>query len=202
MNCDLLEEIILPNSITSIGEYAFYECQKISLLNISDNVVSIGKVAFYNCINLSQLNSVEVGTFNLPSSLTTIGDSAFYHCSKISNIFCGDKISQIGAAAFSDCSAIKRFNSDVDGELIIPKSLLNVNRDTFRNNSSIIKVVVHENVENIGTSAFEGMTSLEEITLPFVGATANETDGRTKVLGYIFGRYFALPTGVSFIRSR
>ena len=220
MNCDLLEEIVLPENITSIGEKAFYECQNISTLNIGNNVLTIGNLAFYKCIKLSCINNAEEGIFILPAKLTSIGNSAFYGCISVSNVMCGNVLSQIESGAFIGCTAINKFNSDVTGELIIPSSLREIKTRIFVDVNGITKITVHNNVVSIESGAFEGMAALEEIILPFVGASATETKGSTKVLGHIFGyqdssygsyktsnggatyQYFhSAPVGQSFYRS-
>ena len=69
---------IIPNSVTSIGDYAFYDCSGLTSVTIPNSVTSIGDYAFYDC---SGLTSVTFG-----SSVTSIGDNAFYGCSNIQEV--------------------------------------------------------------------------------------------------------------------
>jgi hypothetical protein len=68
----------IPNSVTSISEYAFYNCKSLTSINIPSSVTSIGNSAFYYC---SKLTSVDI-----PDSVTSIGNGAFYSCSNLRTI--------------------------------------------------------------------------------------------------------------------
>jgi len=105
----------------------------------------------------------------------------------VSTIKLSAEITHIGAGAFAGCVNVSRFNSEVLGELIIPQSLEILERRVFVNLGLITKIVVPENIVSVGDGAFEGITSLKEITLPFVGSTINDSNGSTRVLGHIFG---------------
>ncbi|MCI6857587.1 MAG: leucine-rich repeat domain-containing protein, partial [Bacteroidales bacterium] len=67
--------IVIPNSFTSIGKYAFEYCSGLTSVTIPNSVTSIGNMAFYNCSGLTSVT--------IPNSVTEIGGSAFYGCSKI-----------------------------------------------------------------------------------------------------------------------
>ena len=76
--CTGLTSITIPNSVTSIGEYAFNQCTGLTSITIPDGVTSIGKYAFYSCRGLT---SVTIG-----SGVTSIGESAFRNCSSLTSI--------------------------------------------------------------------------------------------------------------------
>ena len=71
-NCDYLERIVLPNTVTSIGSYAFASCSRLSYIDLSENLISIGDFAFQYCLSLT--------AFTLPNSLKSIGNGAFESC--------------------------------------------------------------------------------------------------------------------------
>ena len=79
-DCSSLTSITIPNSVTSIGEYAFGSCRSLTSITIPNSVTSIGERAFEYC---SSLTSVTI-----PNSVTSIGDSAFYDCSSLIDIYC------------------------------------------------------------------------------------------------------------------
>ncbi len=70
-----LETITIPNSVKSIGDYAFFSCENITTLTIPDSVRSIGDAAFQYCSALK--------TITIPESVTSIGDSAFFGCNSL-----------------------------------------------------------------------------------------------------------------------
>ncbi|MBQ7580328.1 MAG: leucine-rich repeat domain-containing protein, partial [Clostridia bacterium] len=71
----------IPESVTSIGSYAFYNCSSLTSIEIPDSVTSIGDDAFYEC---SSLTSIEI-----PDSVTSIGDYTFYYCSRLTSVTIG-----------------------------------------------------------------------------------------------------------------
>ena len=82
-----LTSINIPNSVTSIGEYAFTGCSALTSINIPNSVTSIGNNAFERCSGLISLT--------IPESVTSIGDYAFYNCSQLNEITCLNPIPPI-----------------------------------------------------------------------------------------------------------
>ena len=92
------QNTIIPNSVTSIGNDAFYECYSLTSIEIPNSVTSIGWNAFYWCYNLT---SIEI-----PNSVTSIGDEAFSGCSSLTNIEIPNSVTSIGNRAFLNCSSM------------------------------------------------------------------------------------------------
>ena len=161
--CSMIEKIILPNNLTTIGNHAFY-----------------------NCSNLIYLNSEIEGQFNIPNKVIEIEDYAFYNCVCIVEVNLSPQSKKIGAYSFDGCNNIVTFNSNNIGECIIPNSCESIGIYAFRNLNKITKLNVPYSVTTIGEGAFYGLTSLTDIILPFVGNTANSTD-QQGLFGYVFG---------------
>ena len=160
-----------PNSkLESIGEYAFYYCD-ISSITIPDSVTSIGNGAFYNCENLQSIyydgtiadwcrvdNSTsplsytenfyikkndswqkltDITDIEIPDGVTKIGDGAFYHCSNLTSITIPDSVTSIGGNAFYNCTNLATVNIEANSKL-----------------------------ESIGYGAFSGCSNLTSITIP------------------------------------
>ena len=89
---NLVTELVIPDSVTSIGEYAFYCCSSLTSVKIPDSVTSIGDSAFYNCDGLTSLT--------LGSDLQTIGAYAFYSCGSLTSVTIPYNVTTIGAYAF------------------------------------------------------------------------------------------------------
>ena len=127
-DCTSLESIAIPNSITSIGGYAFSGCSKIQLLNIPDSVRSIGYYAFQNCSNLE--------TVSLPGSssgYTKIGNRTFYECRGLKRIIIPEQITEIGQYAFYCCTNLNYIS--------IPKNTKKINSSSFGGCSKLYTVV-------------------------------------------------------------
>ena len=88
--------VTIPNSVSSIGDYAFAWCNNLTSVTIGSSVTRIGEDAFRDCKNLT---SVTIG-----NSVTSIGNYAFVSCSNLTSVTIPNSVTSIGAGAFSDCN--------------------------------------------------------------------------------------------------
>ena len=213
--CTGISEIVLNDGITSIGDYAFYNCG-IKDFAIPNYVETLGKYAFYNCKNLQEMfipNTVTaIGAYtfygcngitklSISENVTTIGDYAFYDCSSLTELNIPNKVESIDWYAFANCTGISKINipdsvtylgrnafencKDVKS-LNIGSGVSAINEETFKNCSGLTSIEIPKTVVSIGKSAFEGCDNVTEITLPFVGAS-RDAEGYSCSFGYIFG---------------
>ena len=75
---EITELLIIPHGVTTIGDYAFYNCGSLTSVEIPNSVTSIGNYAFYGCRSLTSII--------FPNSISSIGDNAFYNCSSLTSI--------------------------------------------------------------------------------------------------------------------
>lgn len=101
---------VIPNSVTSIGNYAFYECDMASI-NIPNSVTTIGNYAFGSC---SYLTSISI-----PDGVTSIGQSAFYYCEKLTSITIPNSVTSIGEWAFIGCSRLTKVKVEIVSPIAI-----------------------------------------------------------------------------------
>ena len=87
---------IIPNSVTNIGDGAFYGCKSLNSINIPNSVTNIGDEAFYGC---KSLNSI-----NIPDGVTNIGNNAFEYCNNIPSKIKSDIIKRFGEKVFESWS--------------------------------------------------------------------------------------------------
>ena len=93
-----ITNLIIPNSVTSIGDGAFHRCSGLTSVTIPNSVTSIGSGAFYYCSGLTSVT--------IPNSVTSIGESAFWGCSSLTSITIPNSVTSIGDDAFNGCSSL------------------------------------------------------------------------------------------------
>jgi hypothetical protein len=102
--CSRLESIIIPNSVISIGNWAFSYCYGLTSITIPNSVISIGSSAFYVCKGLTRVI--------IPNSVKRIGQCAFYECAKLTSIIIPNSVKRIGSDIFSGCSGLKEIHNN------------------------------------------------------------------------------------------
>ncbi len=103
INDELATEVIIPNSVNSINDYAFYNCNSLTSIELPNSITSIGRRAFEGC---SSLTSIEV-----PSNVASIGWNAFTGCSALESLLLGSGLTSVGNNAFKGCTALKVIKS-------------------------------------------------------------------------------------------
>ena len=135
---------IIPKSVTTIGDEAFYAIPIDSLV-IPEGVTTIGNGVFI-CCTLTNIT--------LPSSLTSIGNGVFYGTG-IQSIVIPEGVTSISESLFIHCRNL--------ASVVIPESVTSIGKHAFNNCSSLTGIIIPEGVEFIGDNAFEGCTSLDSI---------------------------------------
>ena len=168
-----LTSVTIGNRVTSIGNYAFYDCSGLTSIEIPNSVISIGNYAFYDC---SCLTSVEI-----PNSVRSIGSDAFYGTAWYNNqpdgvVYTGkvlykykgtmpentsivieDGTLEITDYAFENCNGL--------ASIEIPNSIISIGKYTFKKCKSLASIKIPNSVTSIGEAAFEGCTGLTSIEI-------------------------------------
>ena len=144
--CHGLESITIPNSVTSIDISAFWRCSNLQSITIPDSVTSIGEWAFADCGGLESVT--------IPDSVTSIGYSAFESCSNLQSITIPDLVTSIGNSTFSGCSNLQ--------SITIPDSVTSIGNRAFWGCSNLQSVTIPDSVTNIGISAFHDCESMKD----------------------------------------
>lgn len=169
-----LQEVVIPNSVTTIGEKAFCQCENLEKLNLGNSVEQIKALAFFGC-NLSYLG--------IPSSVKEIGQNAFASNGNLSYVLMGKGLKTIGESAFAGCENLKEVEIDdiaswcainfadiqanpmccsqnfsirgkVQTSLTIPSGVKKINPFSFAYCKSIKSLTLAESVEEICSKAF------------------------------------------------
>lgn len=146
-----LTDVIIPNTVKSIGSGAFSFCRLYSI-NIPDSVTYIGKSAFEFCTNLEYVNDAK--------KLSYIGDSCFGYCDSLRSFTFYEELTYIGQQAFYDCTDLTSIN------FINCNKLNTINWATFYLCVSLISIKIPDCVNSIQSRAFRKCSNLKEITIP------------------------------------
>ena len=170
-----LREITIPDTVKSIGDHAFYGCEKLHTVNFGSSLTTIDDNAFRECISLGELI--------FPSSLTTIGEDVFYGCEGLYNVQLNENLTKIGRYAFCECTGLT--------EVILPKTLKTVGQYAFRNCTGVEKVFIPKGLGEVPLHSGGGG--------PFSGCSALKTVEFEEGITNIPGRLFAECTGLEEI---
>ena len=172
-NCSSLTSIIIPNSVTSIGSGAFQNCYSLASIIIPNSVTSIGNNAFQNCSSLTSIT--------IPNSVITISGYAFTGCPSLASIIIPNSITSIGNNVFQNCYALASIiipNSVTSigsgafygcyalTSIIIPNSVRSIGNNVFYNCYSLTSIIIPNSVTSIGSGAFQNCYSLASIIIP------------------------------------
>ena len=145
-----IHSVTIPQSVTSIGDYAFSHCEKMDSLTINDATTSIGSWAFDECYKLT--------TLSLGKNITTIGDYAFLDCHTLDNVTIPPSVTSIGKSAFYRCYALTT--------LSLGENIEKIGSYAFADCRHLTNVTIPEKVETIEPYTFGWCLDLKYITLP------------------------------------
>ena len=144
--CKSLQSVTIPNSVTKIGDYAFSECDSLQSVTIPNSVTSIGNGAFSWC------ESLQIVT--IPNSVTSIGDHAFEYCESLQSVTIPNSVTSIGNRAFSGCESLQ--------SVTIPNSVTKIGGGAFYLCKSLQSVTIPNSVTKIGYHTFANCTHLDK----------------------------------------
>ena len=151
LNGELVTDLKIPESVTSISGGAFSNCWSLTSVTLPDDVVSIGIGAFYRCINLESINIpdktsvIAAGAFrgcsslksiHIPECVPSINEYVFYDCSSLANVNIPDGVTNIGDRAFFRCNSLTSIN--------IPSSIISIGYEAFSESSHMERVYISD----------------------------------------------------------
>ncbi len=159
---DQITSVTINSGITTIGNYAFTNCNNLASIYIGDDVTTIGNYAFRRC---TALTSVEI-----PESVVTIGASAFYNCSALVDVNIPSTVSVIAGNTFSGCSALET--------VTIPEGVTTISANAFSYCDLLEEVYISSTVTTIEDGAFAGCPALAKFVVDENNTSyASDADG-------------------------
>lgn len=166
-----LASVKLPNSLESIGTYAFSGKTALQEIDLPESLKTIGNYAFSDC---SKLMNVSFG-----NSLQSIGIDAFYRCSSLQNVTIPVSVTSIGIDAFLYCTSMKEASINANASIskysfggcrslnkvLIGNEVTSIGSYAFQSCSSLAEVVIGNGVSSIGSSAFDGCSQLTDLSI-------------------------------------
>ena len=163
-----LTSINIPNSVTSIGDSAFYNCTNLISANIPNSVTSIGSDAFFNVLNVNYNGTATGSPWNANCINGYVENNIVYANNAktqlvgISKLYSGsinipDSVISIGYYAFVDCTGLTSVN--------IPNSVTGIGDGAFNGCTGLTSINIPNSVINIGDFSFSGCTGLTSINI-------------------------------------
>lgn len=165
-----LSEIAIPSSVTAIGSYAFANCENLKTIEVSESVKSIQSCVFKSCVSLTK------ATWR---TLVSVPDSVFEGCSALTDVKLSS-VAKIGERAFSGCIGLKKiilpqslteigeyaFNKTALASITLPQSIDKVGNGWFSDCKYLETVNFDGKIKEVGESAFSGCISLKSFEIP------------------------------------
>jgi hypothetical protein len=178
-----IKSIVIPSSVTSIGEYAFWNSSYLQSIEIPSSVTSIGKYAFGMCNCLTgfvlpeKVTSINAGVFSwcngltkieISGQVTSIGDNAFIQCSKMEKVSLPSSVESIGSSAFSGCSSLTSIE--------LPSTVTSIGDKAFYNTKNVVTITCESEIApTLGGADVFTNSSASILKVPAAAATSYKT---------------------------
>ena len=199
LDCVSVTSVVIPDSVTSIGVYAFENCTSLASVTLSGSVSSVGTAAFAGCTSLAAIKvdssnpyfteqdgvllnkdmtsivcyptGKPTSSYTVPDTVTSIGWNTFESCTNLVSVTIPDSVTSIGGMAFYGCEKL--------ASVQISDSVMSIGEDAFNKCVSLKTIDLPDNLTKIGKYLFRGCSGLEQLDIP---------DSVTALCGHVRGR--------------
>ena len=147
INDNKLSDIIIPETVSRISDYAFYNCSSLTSITIPNSIKSIGNHAFYECASLKDIS--------IPNSVTTLGQSVFENCISLKSAYVGNGITSLDNSTFISCSSLE--------SVTLGGRIVHIGESVFSGCTALNEITLPASVKSIGENAFASCTKLYDI---------------------------------------
>ena len=171
--CSALKSVNIPDGVTKLDDYAFAECQTLPSISLPGSISVMGNYVFQNCKNLASI-TFEEEFYEIPSCTC-------YGCTGLKNIVFADSVKTVGSSAFYGCIGLKSlalgngvetvgsqafYGCSGIRSLTVPSSVATIGSQAFYNCTGLTDVALHQGLKTIDNDAFHGCVGLKAITVP------------------------------------
>ena len=171
--CTKLESVTLPSHMTELPDQLLAYCDALTTVELPEGLTSLGTECFYRSTGLTHIT--------IPAGITAVDEYTFYYCSNLEEITFEGTVTSVGKGAFEGAAALTSFpftdaiteigyrafaESGLSGELVLPAGLTAVSEAAFSECVGITSISFPESVEKIDFQAFYGCTGIESLTIP------------------------------------
>lgn len=142
--------VFLPQTLKSIGDFAFEGCTHLVKVSCPSGVESLGREAFSGCFRLSDMM--------LPTGLTVIGDGAFRSCTAFDVPFWPEKLTAVGGSAFEKCQSLTNAN--------LPNTVTSIGYSAFYGCQGLTSVILPNQITSLDNGVFGNCPNIRKLTLP------------------------------------
>ncbi|MBQ8515262.1 MAG: leucine-rich repeat protein [Ruminococcus sp.] len=226
--CTNLSDVILPNGVKDVGDYAFAECA-VTRIVIPATVLSVGAGAFVNCTFLEQVilwdGVVRIGSnaflgcsaveqLSIPDSVTQLGSGVFRKCSNLQKVVAGSRIAAIPDYAFQECTSLSSvtirgavtrigigaFNKCTSLQAIaLPDSLMDIDAEAFQSCMSLTEVNIPASLRSVGVNAFFDTALVKRLQTEQAGSSYVIWDGQVLLSYRGEDEKAVIPEGVTLV---
>ena len=179
VNGTLITNLVIPNYVTTLSDYAFGNCKSLISVTVSDSVTSMGNSSFADCNNLISVHlgngmteipfeafkfCSKLESITIPEGYTTIGKSAFYYCSSLTSITLPSTLKKIESGVFALCNNLT-FN-EFDNCAYLGNANNPYMALIYPTNTMYSSYTLHSDTEVIAVHAFDSCARLGNIVIP------------------------------------